>query len=142
MYWNVSVSHTYIYTLCLMLMYFGYLTYQKKEYLNLSWNWITQWFLALFCINVWSLAFNLCPDSSSSLKYNKLLSYCQIPSWISCNLEGNGRDASNDDFISSSVEMDVYDTTMENERSLSCNGEACAISSIWLNLDGSFLYLK
>lgn len=58
-------------------------------------------------------------------KYNKLLSYCQVPSWICCNLEGNGKDSSNDDFISSSVEMDVYETTMqENDRNVSYNGES------------------
>jgi hypothetical protein len=39
-------------------------------------------------------------------------------------LEGNGTDAFNDDFISSSVEMDVYETAIENDGSLSCNGEA------------------
>lgn len=50
MYWNVSVSHTYIRTLFLMLMNFGNLTFLKKEYPNLSWNWITQWFLTLIHI--------------------------------------------------------------------------------------------
>ncbi|XP_059626617.1 uncharacterized protein LOC132269448 [Cornus florida] len=44
-----------------------------------------------------------------NLQNNKLLSCCQIPSWISCNLEGNGKDTSNDEFISSSVEMDVFE---------------------------------
>ena len=39
------------------------------------------------------------------LKHNKLLSCCQIPSWICCNLEGNGNDLSNDEFISSAAEM-------------------------------------
>ncbi|KAL6971672.1 hypothetical protein U1Q18_031352 [Sarracenia purpurea var. burkii] len=44
-----------------------------------------------------------------NLQYNKLLSCCQIPSWISCNLEGNDRDTCNDEFISSAVEMDVFE---------------------------------
>ena len=57
-------------------------------------------------------------------KYNKLLSCCQIPSWICCNLEGNGKDACNDEFISSSVEMDVLETTsQEIDESICCNGE-------------------
>ncbi|KAL3582280.1 hypothetical protein D5086_016612 [Populus alba] len=58
-----------------------------------------------------------------NLQYNKLLSCCQIPSWICCNLEGNGKDLSNDEFISSSVEMDVYETSFqEDDRKFSCNG--------------------
>ena len=57
-------------------------------------------------------------------KYNKLLSCCQIPSWICCNLEGNGKDACNDEFISSSVEMDVFETTtQETDENVCCNGE-------------------
>ncbi|GMY27305.1 mitogen-activated protein kinase kinase kinase a [Fagus crenata] len=73
-----------------------------------------------------------------NLQFNKLLSCCQIPSWICCNLEGNGRDASNDDFISSSVAMDVYDTAMENERSLSCNDAgSCHTSSTHLTVSSS-----
>lgn len=57
-------------------------------------------------------------------KNNRLLSCCQIPSWICCNLEGNGKDLSNDEFISSSVEMDVYETSFqEDDRKFSCNGE-------------------
>ncbi|XP_011027240.1 PREDICTED: uncharacterized protein LOC105127583 isoform X1 [Populus euphratica] len=57
-----------------------------------------------------------------NLQYNKLLSCCQIPSWICCNLEGNGKDLSNDEFISSSVEMDVYETSFqEDDRKFSCN---------------------
>ncbi|PIA64690.1 hypothetical protein AQUCO_00100266v1 [Aquilegia coerulea] len=40
------------------------------------------------------------------LRYNKLLNCCQIPSWICCNLEGNGKDM-NDEYISSSTDVDV-----------------------------------
>lgn len=47
------------------------------------------------------------------VQHNKLPIYCQIPSWICCNLEGNGRDISNDDFSSTSVEMDVYETVIQ-----------------------------
>ncbi|CAK7327136.1 unnamed protein product [Dovyalis caffra] len=66
-----------------------------------------------------------------NLQYNKLLSCCQIPSWICCNLEGNGKDLSNDDFISSSVEMDVYEASFqEDDRNFSCNGSNHAASSI------------
>lgn len=58
------------------------------------------------------------------VQYNKLLTYCQIPSWICCNLEGNGRNTSSDDFISSSVEMDVYDNDIqEGDGSLSRKGK-------------------
>lgn len=48
-----------------------------------------------------------------NLQYNKLLTYCRIPPWICCNLEGNGRNTSSDDFLSSSVEMDVYDNDIQ-----------------------------
>lgn len=47
------------------------------------------------------------------VQYNKLLSYCRIPPWICCNLEGNGRNTSSYDFLSSSVEMDVYDNDIQ-----------------------------
>ncbi|KAF2284293.1 hypothetical protein GH714_020277 [Hevea brasiliensis] len=66
-----------------------------------------------------------------NLQYNKLLSCSQIPAWIYCNLEGNGKDLSNDDFISSSVEMDVYETSIQSDnRNFSCNGSLNAASSI------------
>ncbi|KAL6194906.1 hypothetical protein ACLB2K_035981 [Fragaria x ananassa] len=48
-----------------------------------------------------------------NLQHNKLPVYCQIPSWICCSLEGNGKDLSNDDFSSTSVEMDVYETAIQ-----------------------------
>lgn len=60
-------------------------------------------------------------------KYNKLLSCCQIPSWICCNLEGNSQDASHDEYISSSVEMDVLDGTIEEIDGVRfCDGEPIA----------------
>ncbi|XP_031251870.1 uncharacterized protein LOC116141431 [Pistacia vera] len=66
-----------------------------------------------------------------NLQYNKLLSYCQVPAWICCNLEGNGKDSSNDDFISSSVEMDVYETVIQEiDGNVSDNGSNHPPSSI------------
>nr|AMM42875.1 LRR-RLK [Vernicia fordii] len=65
-----------------------------------------------------------------SLQYNKLLSCSQIPSWICCNLEGNGKDLSNDDFISSSVEMDVYETSIQSDDRSVSNGSLNATSSL------------
>ncbi|GAV57544.1 Pkinase domain-containing protein/LRR_4 domain-containing protein/LRR_7 domain-containing protein/EDR1 domain-containing protein [Cephalotus follicularis] len=66
-----------------------------------------------------------------NLQYNKLLSCCQIPSWISCSFFGNGKDSSNDDFISSSVEMDFHETSIqENDRIISCNGSHQSSSSV------------
>ncbi|XP_015888142.1 uncharacterized protein LOC107423136 [Ziziphus jujuba] len=57
-----------------------------------------------------------------NLQYNKL-NYCQIPSWICCNLQGNGRDTFNNELISSSVEMEVYDNgNQEYDASLSRKG--------------------
>ncbi|KAJ9182180.1 hypothetical protein P3X46_006203 [Hevea brasiliensis] len=72
-----------------------------------------------------------------NLQYNKPLSCCQIPAWICGNLEGNGKDLSNDDSISSSVEMDVYETFIQSDNiKFSCNGSPNTISSV---LTGSSL---
>ncbi|KAI5347811.1 hypothetical protein L3X38_000698 [Prunus dulcis] len=50
----------------------------------------------------------------------------QIPSWICCNLEGNGKDTLDDDCSSSSVEMDVYETPIQkNDESLSRRDGEC-----------------
>ncbi|XP_058105389.1 uncharacterized protein LOC131248899 [Magnolia sinica] len=58
-----------------------------------------------------------------NLQYNKLLHCCQIPSWICCNLEGNGKDTANDEFISSLVEVDVVDAAIDEvDASRSCSG--------------------
>ncbi|XP_028789169.1 uncharacterized protein LOC114745182 [Neltuma alba] len=55
-----------------------------------------------------------------NLQFNKLRSMLQIPSWIHCNMEGNDRGECSDDFSSSSVEMDVYETSsLENDGLLS-----------------------
>ncbi|XP_042489073.1 uncharacterized protein LOC122069186 [Macadamia integrifolia] len=55
-----------------------------------------------------------------NLQFNKLLDCCQIPSWICCNLEGNGKDTSNDEFISSSVEVDLLDASFQKIKDLPC----------------------
>ncbi|XVE81685.1 hypothetical protein DITRI_Ditri15bG0085100 [Diplodiscus trichospermus] len=66
-----------------------------------------------------------------NLKYNKLISCSQIPSWVQCDLEGNGRGDSNDDFTSYSVEMEVYETTaQDNDGSISYSGSHKTSSGI------------
>ncbi|XP_022760190.1 uncharacterized protein LOC111306664 isoform X3 [Durio zibethinus] len=66
-----------------------------------------------------------------NLRYNKLLSCSQIPSWVYCNLEGNGKGASSDDLTSSSVEMDVYESSaQDNDGSVSYNGSYKTSSGI------------
>ncbi|CAL1396552.1 unnamed protein product [Linum trigynum] len=96
---------------------------QKLEILDLSNNRLT---------SVGSLDLGLMQNLLYlNLQYNKLLSCCQIPSWICCNLEGNGKDLSNDDFISSSVEMDVYETSIrQDDNSTACNITRHASSSL------------
>ncbi|KAL1188836.1 Serine/threonine-protein kinase STY13 [Cardamine amara subsp. amara] len=49
-----------------------------------------------------------------NLQFNKLSSYCSIPTWIQCNLEGNYEEMGVDICSSSMVEMDVYETPYEN----------------------------
>lgn len=79
----------------------GLSSLQRLETLDLSNNRLS----SLGCLELDSMH-NL---QKLNLQYNKLLSCCQIPSWIWCNLEGNGEDTSNDEFISSAVEMDVFE---------------------------------
>lgn len=62
-----------------------------------------------------------------NLQYNKLLS-CQIPAWVCCNMEGNGSDICSDDFISSNVEMDVFEATNGDDGSISCDASSSATS--------------
>lgn len=72
------------------------------------------------------------------LQYNKLLSCCQIPSWICCNLEGNSQDASHDEYISSSVEMDVLDGTIEEIDGVRfCDGSSNASTSLAVSQSNS-----
>ncbi|KAJ4832431.1 hypothetical protein Tsubulata_028487 [Turnera subulata] len=63
------------------------------------------------------------------LQYNQLFSCCQIPSWIKCSLEGNDMDLSNDDCISSLVEMDVYETSIQDNEKLASKGSHYTTSS-------------
>lgn len=63
-----------------------------------------------------------------SLQYNKLLNCCQIPSWICCNLEGNGKDTSDDEFISDLIEVDDEVPTQEVEGRHLYNGSHCVSS--------------
>ncbi|KAL3507818.1 hypothetical protein ACH5RR_033200 [Cinchona calisaya] len=77
---------------------------QKLENLDLSNNRLTSFgFLELESVH---------DLQRLNFQYNKLLSCYQIPSWICCNLAGNGKDMSNDEFISS-AEMDVVECTVE-----------------------------
>lgn len=86
----------------------GLSSLQKLENLDLSNNRLTSFgFLELESMH------NL---QRLDLQYNKLLSCCQIPSWICCNLEGNGNDLSNDEFISSAAEMDGVECVVEEPR--------------------------
>ncbi|KAK8936882.1 hypothetical protein KSP39_PZI012297 [Platanthera zijinensis] len=58
-----------------------------------------------------------------NLKYNKLPSLCEIPSWIDCNLEGNGEDICKGDACGSSVELGLNDFGGHRVHTCqSCNG--------------------
>ncbi|XP_060960525.1 uncharacterized protein LOC115722204 isoform X6 [Cannabis sativa] len=64
-----------------------------------------------------------------NLQYNKFLAHCEIPSWICCNLEGIGGKPI-DNFVNSSVEMDLYDNAShEYDGSLSRKGLMTASAS-------------
>ncbi|XP_010259155.1 PREDICTED: uncharacterized protein LOC104598673 [Nelumbo nucifera] len=96
---------------------------QRLEILDLSNNRLT----SLGSLNLASMH----TLQKLNLQYNKLLDYCQIPSWICCNLEGNGKDTSNDEFISSSVEVDAFDAAIKKvDASSSCNGSSGTSSSM------------
>ncbi|KAK6929904.1 Leucine-rich repeat [Dillenia turbinata] len=103
----------------------GLSSLQRLEYLDLSSNRLT----SLGSLELGSMH-NL---QHLNLQYNKLHSCCQIPSWIRCNLEGNGKDMSNDD----SVEMDVLEAAGgDTIGHISNNGALSTSSSI---LSGSSL---
>ncbi|XP_039040154.1 uncharacterized protein LOC120178362 isoform X2 [Hibiscus syriacus] len=58
-----------------------------------------------------------------NLQYNKIASCFQIPSWVCCNMEGNGLGSSSVELTSSSVEMDVYEASAQDtDGSVSYNG--------------------
>ncbi|KAJ8768386.1 hypothetical protein K2173_021539 [Erythroxylum novogranatense] len=94
---------------------------QRLENLDLSNNRLT---------SLGSLELNLMHKLQYlNLQYNKLLRCCHIPPWICCNFEGNGKDSSNDDFISSSVEMDVNETNIEEgDINFACKGSRHSVS--------------
>ncbi|CAI9118369.1 OLC1v1019931C2 [Oldenlandia corymbosa var. corymbosa] len=75
----------------------GLSSLKRLENLDLSNNRLT----SFVCLELESMH-NL---QRLNLQNNKLRMCCQIPSWICCNLEGNGKDLSIDEFISS-AEMD------------------------------------
>lgn len=55
---------------------------------------------------------------SLNLQHNKLLSF-QIPSWISCDIDG--KELPNDDCTNSLAEMEVYESTPDDERTIACS---------------------
>ncbi|KMS96166.1 hypothetical protein BVRB_001470 [Beta vulgaris subsp. vulgaris] len=62
-----------------------------------------------------------------NLQYNKLLS-CQVPAWICCNMEGNVHDICCDDIVNSTAEMDVFEATIDDHGSISCNASSHSTS--------------
>ncbi|XP_071714915.1 uncharacterized protein [Rutidosis leptorrhynchoides] len=62
---------------------------------------------------------------------NNNLSISQVPPGMKCDLEGNDEDMTNDEFFSSSVEMDVLETTVKNLHDDSINGSP--VLSIYSN---------
>ncbi|KAF6161821.1 hypothetical protein GIB67_008582 [Kingdonia uniflora] len=87
---------------------------QRLEHLDLSYNRL----ISLGCLELASMQ----TLQKLDLQSNRLRSCCQIPPWVCCNLEGNGKDTSNDEFISSVV-VDVSGVADQNlDRSYSSNG--------------------
>ncbi|WCJ23869.1 Leucine-rich repeat protein kinase family protein [Euphorbia peplus] len=71
------------------------------------------------------------------LQYNKLLDCSQIPPWICCNLEGNEKNMSNDDLNSSSVEMDVYETSIQSDQKEASSSGPNNATSCLINVSSS-----
>uniref|UniRef100_A0A7C8ZJJ6 Protein kinase domain-containing protein n=2 Tax=Opuntia streptacantha TaxID=393608 RepID=A0A7C8ZJJ6_OPUST len=97
----------------------GLSSLQKLENLDLSRNRLTS--LGLLELNTMRNLRNL------NLQYNKLLS-CQIPVWVCCNLEGNSKDICSDEYFSSTVEMDVFEATIDEDGSISCDASSNSLS--------------
>ncbi|CAI9287241.1 unnamed protein product [Lactuca saligna] len=94
---------------------------QRLENLDLSNNRLT---------SLGSLEFDMMHNLRRlNLQFNKLPSFSQLPSWISCDLEGNDEDMTNGEFISSSVEMDVLESTVTALDDDSINDSPASMSS-------------
>ncbi|CAK8575753.1 unnamed protein product [Lathyrus sativus] len=68
-----------------------------------------------------------------NLQFNKLPSIFQTPSWICCNMEGNAGDRSKDNYSSSSVEMDVYESNLQENEETFSHGPHNTSSSVLTN---------
>ncbi|CAH1426306.1 unnamed protein product [Lactuca virosa] len=94
---------------------------QRLENLDLSNNRLT---------SLGSLEFDMMHNLRRlNLQFNKLPSFSQLPSWISCDLEGNDEDMTNGEFINSSVEMDVLESTVTALDDDSINDSPASMSS-------------
>ncbi|KAK7280057.1 hypothetical protein RJT34_25119 [Clitoria ternatea] len=72
-----------------------------------------------------------------NLQYNKLLGNFEIPSWICCNMEGNDGARFKDDGSSSLVEMDVYESSFQENDETVSHGPHSTLSSILLSSSSS-----
>ncbi|KAK7270555.1 hypothetical protein RIF29_23780 [Crotalaria pallida] len=61
-----------------------------------------------------------------NVQYNKLLSDFHVPSWICCYMDGNDGVGCNDD-CSSYVEMDVYESSLQENDSLGPNNTSSSV---------------
>ncbi|XP_023760324.1 uncharacterized protein LOC111908739 [Lactuca sativa] len=94
---------------------------QRLENLDLSNNRLT---------SLGSLEFDMMHNLRRlNLQFNKLPSFSQLPSWISCDLEGNDEDMTNGEFINSSVEMDVLESSVTALDDDSINDSPASMSS-------------
>ncbi|KAK4792137.1 hypothetical protein SAY86_022572 [Trapa natans] len=97
---------------------------QRLESLDLSNNRLT---------SLGSLEFGTMPSLRSiNLQFNRLL-YCQVPSSICCQLDGNDNKVPIEDCSSSSVEMDVYESSTKLQGGIlphkgSCHSSASLLS--------------
>ncbi|GKV19678.1 hypothetical protein SLEP1_g29904 [Rubroshorea leprosula] len=79
----------------------------------------------------------MCNLHTLNLQYNKLQNCSDIPSWINCNLDGNANAMFNDDLISSSVEMDVFETAIQDDNRSPYYGSCHGVSSGILTVSSS-----
>nr|XP_043625013.1 uncharacterized protein LOC122596493 [Erigeron canadensis] len=96
-------------------------TLQRLETLDLSNNRLT---------SLGSLELDAMPNLQIlNLQYNKLPSSSQLPVRIKCYIEGNDEDMANGEFSSSSVEMDVLESTVTDLLDHSINGSPASPSN-------------